>query len=101
MKGDQISTKLIVENETDCVNRVEYETMTEEEKILSEYAENLMDDKSEDTDDIDETESSVEFNPSSMIRDVEESSGELGEQTCDCDLSKNERYESETEHASI
>ena len=76
MKGDQISTKLIVENKTDRVNCVEYKTMTEEEKMLSEHAEKLMDDKSDDTDDIDQVESSVEFDPSSMIRDGEERSGE-------------------------
>ena len=80
VKGDKISTKLIVENETDRVNRVEYETMTEEEKMLSEYAEELMDDTNDDTDDIEQTESSVEFDPSSMIRDGEERSGEIGEE---------------------
>ena len=66
-----------MENETDCVNRVEYETMTEEEKMLSDYAENLMDDKSDETDDLD---ISVEFDPSSMIRDGEEGSGEIVEE---------------------
>ena len=48
--------------------------------MLSEYAEKLMDDANDDTDDIEQTESSVEFNPSSMIRDGEERSGEIGEE---------------------
>ena len=56
MRGDKITTKLILENETDRVNRVEYETMTEEEKMMSAYAEKLMDDSNDDTDDIDQTE---------------------------------------------
>ena len=77
VKGDKITTKLIVENETDRVNRVEYETMTEEEQMLSDYAEKLMEDKSEDTDELD---MSVEFDPSSMIRDGEEGSGEIVEE---------------------
>ena len=80
LKGDQISTKLIVENKTDRVNCVEYKTMTEEEKMLSEHAEKLMDDKSDDTDDIDQMESSIELDPSSMIEDGEECSGEIGEE---------------------
>ena len=33
VRGDKITTKLILENETDRVNCVEYETMTEEEKM--------------------------------------------------------------------
>ena len=74
--GDKITTKLIVENETDRVNRLEYETMTEEEQMLSEYAEKLMEDKSEDNDELD---MSVEFDPSSMISDGEEGSGEIVE----------------------
>ena len=49
VKGDKISTKLIVDNETDRVSRVEYKTMTEQEKMLSEYAEKLMDDTNEVT----------------------------------------------------
>ena len=48
--------------------------------MLSEYAEELMDDTNDDTDDIEQTESSVEFDPSSMIRDGEERSGEIGEE---------------------
>ena len=49
---------------------------------MSEYAEKLMDDTNDDTDDIEQMErSSVEFNPSSsMIRDGEERSGEIGEE---------------------
>ena len=77
VKGDKITTKLIVENETDRVNRVEYETMTEEEQMLSDYAEKLMEDKREDTDELD---MSVEFDPSSMIRDGDEGSGEIVEE---------------------
>ena len=48
VKNDKISTKLIVENETDRVNWVEYETMTEEEKMLSAYVEKLIDDANDD-----------------------------------------------------
>ena len=48
MRGDKITTKL---------NRVEYETMTEEEKMLSVHAEKLMDDSNDDTDDIEQKES--------------------------------------------
>ena len=47
--------------------------------MLSDYAEQLMEDKGDDTDDIDQVESSVEFDPSSMIRDGEEGNGEVGE----------------------
>ena len=80
VKNDKISTKLIVENETDRVNRVEYETMTEEERMLSAYAEKLIDDANDDGDDTEQMESSVEFDPSSMIRDGEERAGETGEE---------------------
>ena len=47
--------------------------------MLSDYAEQLMEDKGDDTDDIDQLESSVEFDPSSMIRDGEDGNGEVGE----------------------
>ena len=81
VKDDKITTKLVLENETDWVNCVQYEMMTEEEKMLSgAYAEKLMDDSNDDTDDIDQMEDMVEFNPSSMIsRDGEECSDEKGE----------------------
>ena len=80
MKGDKITTKLIVENETDRVNCVEYEMMMEEENMLSECVEKLMDDTNDDRDENNRTEDSVEFNPSSMIRDGEEHSDEIGEE---------------------
>ena len=81
VKGDKITMKVIVENETDQMNRVEYETMTEEEqKMLSEYVEKLIDDTNDNMDDIYRTEDSVEFNPSSMIRDGEECSDGIGEE---------------------
>ena len=80
VRGDKITTKLIVENETDRINRVEYETMTEEEKMLTAYADKLMDELNDDTDDIEGTGDSVEFNPSSIIGDGEERSEERGEE---------------------
>ena len=43
MRGDKITTKLILENETDHAVCLEYQTMTEEEKMLSSYAEELKD----------------------------------------------------------
>ena len=77
VRGDKITTKLILENEFDQVNRVEYETMTEEEMML---AEKLMNDSNDDMDDIDQTEDTVEFDPLSMIRDGKERSDETGEE---------------------
>ena len=99
VRGDKITTKLMLENETDRVNRVEYETMTEEEKMLSAYAEKLMDDYNDDTDDIDQTEDTVEFNPSSMIRDGEGRTDERGEDEMESErvivTSKDKSYKSE------
>ena len=80
VRGDKITTKLIIENETDRVNRVQYETMMEDEKMLYAYAEELINDSNDDTDDIDQMEETVEFNPSSMIRDDEECTDESGEE---------------------
>ena len=80
VRGDKITTKLILDNSSDRVNRVKYETMTEEEKMLSAYAEKLMNDSNDDTDDIDQTEDTVKLNPSSMIRDGKERTDETGEE---------------------
>ena len=71
VRGDEITTKLVLENETDRVNCVEYEMMTDEENMLSAYADKLMNDSNDDTDNIDQTKDTVEFDPSSMIRDGE------------------------------
>ena len=78
VRGDKITTKLIVENETDRVNRVEYETMTDEEKMLSAYADELIDHSNDDAEGMDQTGDTVEFDPSNMIRDGEEGSDETG-----------------------
>ena len=80
VRGDKITTQLIVENETDRINRVEYETMTEEEQMLTAYADKLMDESNDDSDNTDGVEDTVEFNPSSMINNGEERSDERGEE---------------------
>ena len=66
IKGDQITTVLIVETEKERVDRLEYETTTEEERLLSAYAEKLMD-VVDDHDNTDGPEATVEFDPETMI----------------------------------
>ena len=80
VRGHKITTQLIVENETDWINRVEYETMTEEEKMLTAYADKLTDDSNDDKDNIEGSEDTVEFNPSSIIGDGKERGKERGEE---------------------
>ena len=72
VREDKITTKLILENESDRAVRLEYEMMTEEEKMLSAYAEEELIGGSEDVDDngnpVDQNEdSTVEFNPSTTM----------------------------------
>jgi hypothetical protein len=66
IKGDQITTVLIVETEKELVDRLEYETMTEEERLLSAYAKKLMD-VVDDHDNTDGPEATVEFDLETMI----------------------------------
>ena len=80
VRGDKITTQLIVENETDQINRVEYETMTEDEQMLMAYADKLMDESNDDSENIDGVEDPVEFNLLSMMNNGEERSNERGEE---------------------
>ena len=70
IQEDKIQTKLIVETENDRAGRLEYETMTVEEQMLSDYAEELIDAASgvdSDGNRIETNEDTVEFDPATMI----------------------------------
>eukprot|EP00957_Ditylum_brightwellii_P006843 518308-Ditylum_brightwellii.AAC.1 len=59
------------ENDNKWINQVEYETMTEEERILSNYTEKLIDGNNYENHDREVTELSIAFNPATMIGDGE------------------------------
>ena len=70
MTGDNVATQLIDEDETDRVARIDCETMTEEEKLLSDCADEIVGESKKDDDDI------VEFNPIQLEQDWEDTNGD-------------------------
>ena len=58
MTGNEITTQLIEEKESDRESRIDFETMTEEERLLSSYADEVIGDSNATKYD------TGEFNPS-------------------------------------
>ena len=80
IQDDKITTKLIVESENERTVRLQYETMTVEEQMLSDYADELIDAASgvdRDGNQVERNEDTVEFNPATMIPNRSQDNNEV------------------------